>query len=70
MKTTTTTCDRCGSDCTTDPQRNHLALVAGNLTRGPHADGFDLCGPCASGLIEWLDAPPPREDHATLHGTD
>jgi hypothetical protein len=63
MRTTAFTCDRCNADCTADPGRNHLAIRSGHLTRGPHADGLDLCGPCASGLVEWLAAPPPRGDH-------
>lgn len=65
MRTTTFICDRCRTDCTIDPGRNHLALVAGPLTRGPRSDGFDLCGPCASGLVEWLDASPNTERNAS-----
>jgi hypothetical protein len=55
MQTTSYQCDRCGTDCTTDPARNHLALVAGSLTRGTKGlNGYDLCGPCSSALAEWI----------------
>jgi hypothetical protein len=60
MKTTAYDCDRCGVDCTIDPGRNRLALVAGLLTRGPRPEEIDLCGPCTSGLVDWLESPPPR----------
>ena len=60
MKTTAYACNRCGVDCTIDPGRNRLALAAGHLTRGPRPEEIDLCGPCASVLVEWLEGPPPR----------
>lgn len=58
MTTTAYACDRCRTDCTIDPNRNHLVLVAGNLTPSPRTNRFDLCGPCVSDLAGWLDVPP------------
>lgn len=65
MKMTTVICDRCRTDCTIDPGRNHLAVKAGNLTRGPRSEGVDLCGDCSARLLEWLDHEPNTEQNAS-----
>ncbi|CAN5710343.1 hypothetical protein BH23PLA1_BH23PLA1_35780 [soil metagenome] len=54
MKTTAYRCDRCGVDCTSDGDRNRLAMQSGPLTRWTDPEGYDLCGACSSRLTEWL----------------